>query len=165
MVFKSDEQLELYVTIKLGQALDNTLEVVLTELKKIIEEKVYGWQSPSELPWGGFGGGLTSGNRTGQFYDSWQKVKPIMVGNLIQGEINQAIEVMQVFMIGDPQKPTHIDREELADIINTGDGYDFGKLKGVARPYWDIFTMWLAQNLHNVFFMECLKLGIPIQKV
>ena len=54
---------------------------------------------------------------------------------------------------------------DVADIINTGDGYNFGYAEGVARPYWDIFKMWLAQNLHNVFFSECLKLGIPIQKV
>ena len=146
--------------LKLSVALDNTLERLLQELQYTIDDVVYGWQSPSSNPWGY---GENGGNRTHQFYDSWQKSSPMIIGNLIQGEIYQAVEIMQQIFSGG--QPVHIDRDELAEIINTGDGYNFGEADGVQRPLWDIFEAYCNENLENIFYQECIKLGLPIQPV
>lgn len=150
-------QLQLDIELKLSEALDNTLERLLNQLQLIIDEVVYGWQSPSTNPWGW---GENGGNRTHEFYESWQKSKPIVLDNLIQGEIYQAVEMM-VYGISGGQY-VHQDREDLANIIETGDGYNFGQAEGVSRNFWSQFEMYCELNIQKIFMEECLKLGLPI---
>lgn len=147
-------ELQALFNAKLMVALDNTMERLLKELQNLIQIEVYGWKSPSFNPW--------SVNRTGQFLDSWQTVKPVMLGSLIQGEINQAIEVMEQFMIGNDM--VHEDRDNLAEILNTGDGYNFGMSDGIPKPYWDKFMDVVNNSLEIFFYEECIQVGLPIQR-
>ena len=162
-IFNTYNDMNLYVIERLALALDNTLERLLIELKNIIEEEVYGFESPSARPWGtDYDGsvGLTSGNRTGQFYESWQTNKAMLVGNMIEGEIGQSLGMMQQFMIGN--RMVHEDADNLASIIESGQGYNFGQCG--SRQYWSIFTEYCLLSLNKIFIEECLKVGLPLQK-
>jgi len=163
-IFNTYNDMNLYVIERLALALDNTLERLLIELKNIIEEEVYGFESPSARPWGtDYDGsvGLTSGNRTGQFYESWQTNKAMLVGNMIEGEIGQSLGMMQQFMIGN--RMVHEDADNLASIIESGQGYNFGQCDE-PREFWQPFVTYVLLNLDNIFFEECAKVGIPLQK-
>ena len=163
-IFNTYNDMNLYVIERLALALDNTLERLLIELKNIIEEEVYGFESPSARPWGtDYDGsvGLTSGNRTGQFYESWQTNKAMLVGNMIEGEIGQSLGMMQQFMIGN--RMVHEDADNLASIIESGQGYNFGQCN-ISRQYWDRFTSYTLLSLNNIFIEECTKVGLPLQK-
>lgn len=146
-------QFEAVVTAKLMQAMDMTMEILLSELKRIIDNIVYGWESPATEPW--------KPNRTGQFLDSWQKVKSEVIGGMVVGEINQAIEVMQQFFIGNTE--VHGDRDNLAEIIEYGEGYNFGEAEGMERPYWETFRIYVIQNLSKIFASQCLFVGLEMQ--
>jgi len=146
-------QLQFALNNQIALALDNTMGRLLTELQNIIEDVVYGWESPSANPW--------SVNRTGQFLDSWQKEYPTLIGNIMTGEINQAMEIMKQFAIGSVQ--VHGDRENLADIIETGDGYTFGECDE-SRDFWNPFIQYVDENLENIFFEECIKLDLPLMR-
>lgn len=147
-------ELQALFNAKLMVALDKTMERLLIELQNLIQSEVYGWESSSFNPW--------SINRTGQFLDSWQTVKPVMLGSLIQGEINQAIEKMEQFMIGNEM--VHEDRDNLAEILNTGDGYNFGMSNGIPKPYFDKWIQYVNENLETIFMEECIQVKLPIQR-
>lgn len=164
--FNSYIQYEAFVGARLSLALDNTLDRLLIELQNIIESTVYGWKSPNSRPWGAdmVGDvGLTSGHRTGQFYESWQANKSIIVGNMVVGEINQAIDVMQEMMLGGVL--VHEDADNLAGIINSGVGYNFGQAEGVSRDYWNQWMTFVVANLDGILMEECAKLGVELQRV
>lgn len=55
--------------------------------------------------------------------------------------------------------PIHIDRNNLAEIINSGTGYNFGQMEGKARPFWNDFMQWVDMNLDSVFKRIVLLLG------
>lgn len=150
--YDSLAQLEAMVNASLVIALDKTMDRLLIELQNIIEKTVYDWESPSSIPW--------SINRTGQFLDSWQVVSSQIVGLMVQSEINQAIDVMKQFFIGD--KEVHEDRENLAEIINSGVGYNFGQAEGVERDFWNQFETYVETNLFRIFKEECMSVGLPI---
>lgn len=163
--FNNYIQFEAFVGARLSLALDNTLDRLLIELQNIIESTVYGTISPSARPWGVDSDGtvgLTSGNRTGQFYDSWQSSKSVVLGNLIEGEISQAMDVMQQFMVGG--RMVHEDGSNLANIIESGLGYNFGQMEGIGREFWSEFTTFCLTNLENIFVQECAKVGLPLQR-
>lgn len=147
---------ELYsnVNAKLEIAIDATLEILLIQLQNIIDEEVYGWRSTSSNPWEIY--------RTGQFLDSWQRTKSITVGNLTQGEISQAIEVMQQFFVNNVE--VHEDREDLANIIMTGNGYKLSD-NVPARDFWSPFKIYIVQNLSDIFYKQCMLVGLPLIKV
>ena len=151
--YKNFIQLQFALNNKIALALDNTMGRLLTELQNIIEEVVYGWKSPSSNPW--------SPNRTGQFLDSWQKSYPTLIGNIMTGEISQAIEIMKQDMIGNIM--VHQDRDNLADIIESGDGYEFGSCTE-ERDYWNPFMKYVDENLEDIFFEECIKLNLPLTR-
>lgn len=168
MVFNNLIQYNTYVNEKLSIALDNTMDRLLIELQNIIEKEVYGWISPSEFPWSmdslGRGDvGVRTGQRTGQFLDSWESKKSVMIGNILQGEISQAIDIMQQFF-NDDNIEVHKDRDNLANIISSGKGYNFGQCFE-PRDFWSEFKSYVTLNLFNIFEQECLALGLPMQKV
>lgn len=147
---------ELYTNVnsKIMLAMDETLNILLVELQNIIDEEVYGWHSTSNNPWEIY--------RTGQFLDSWQVTKPIVVGNMIQGEISQAIEVMQQFFVNSVE--VHEDRDNLANIIMTGDGYNLSD-NVPPRDFWNPWILYINQNLSTIFYQQCQIVGLPLVKV
>lgn len=156
-VFNNWIQMQADIEAKMSVALDNTLERLLQELQLIVDRVVYGWQSPSIRPWGW---GKDGGNRTHEFYDSWQRTKPQLMGNLIQGEIYQAVELMTYAISGGGY--VHQDREDLANIIETGQGYNFGQAEGVGREFWSEFEQFVMLNLERIWLQECALVGLNL---
>ena len=162
MVFKSDEQLELYVGLKLKNALHNTLNVLLNELQNIIETTVYSYSLNGEWQ-----------NRTGQFKESWSVQQPYYVdgwyNTISQDGFNYIYNgTSGQWSHGSPYSTPSgaLNINSLNDIINDGlTESNFGFPAIESRQFWNTFERYVNENLHNVFFMECLKLGIPIQKV
>lgn len=151
--YKNEKMLLNAINYQIGIALDSTLQRLLDKLLEYIDENVYGWVSPSDNPW--------SPNRTFQFRESWQKIKPTIVGNMMVGEINQAIDVMQKTVIDGVM--VHDDRDKLADIIETGIGYNFGHAE--ERQYFQPWLDWVDVNLENIFYEEMIKIELPVQRV
>ena len=155
--FSTMAELEASINSRMSIALDNTLERLLQELQLIVDRVVYGWRSPSMSPWGW---GKDGGNRTHEFYDSWQRTKPQLMGNLIQGEIYQAVELMTYTISGG--RYVHQDREDLANIIETGKGYNFGQAEGVGRKFWSEFEQFVMLNLERIWLQESAKVGLNL---
>ena len=161
--FKSLIELEAYMNLRFAEALDNTMERLLIKLRELIDENVYGWESPAMQPWGLFHGetlSRTSGQRTGEFYDSWQRSKSVIMGNMITGEISQAVEMLHQYFRGG--HIVHEDADELAGIIENRGLYNFGYADGVDRDYWSPFKEYVELNLEKIWVEECVKLGLPI---
>jgi hypothetical protein len=164
-VIRNLAEFQMAMQFRVGEALDNTMQRLLEHLQYLVMEDVYAWESTAYMPWGMIAGGtagLTTGNRTGQFYESWEKVMPIMVGNMMVGEINQALDVMKQFLLGG--QIVHQDGANLAEIINSGSGYNFGECEE-PRPFWNNFLIFVTENLEKIFLEECIKVGLPIQRV
>lgn len=141
----NETTLKQYLLNALKQALNDTMEEFLTKLKDIIQEEVYNAY---------YGEWADQGMRTGQFKESWNNTVAYVTGNIVGASIEQDINVMQQ----DFDNEVHIDRENLAQIINTGIGYNFGWCQD--RPYWDEFLMYIDTEGYNVFQQKCAKYGI-----
>ena len=100
-------------------------------------------------------GGENGGNRTHEFYESWQRTKPIMLGNLLEGEIYQAIELMNFTKMSGGY--AHENAENLANIIETGNGYNFGQAEGMGREFWNEFEQFCVVNLEKDFYAKLYR--------
>ena len=150
MTINSFIELETVIESLLAQALDLTTEELLNKLEDFIQQDVY--DVPSEWD-------LMYGLRTGEFKKSWDRTNAKKVAkNVVESEIFQNISVMGVIDI----PPIHIDRDNLAEIINSGSGYNFGQMEGTARPFWDDFIQWVNTNLDTIFKKNCIAVGLPI---
>ena len=155
-LLNNDIEVTKYFNQIFQQALDLTMEEFLTTLKDWIDVDVYAWVSPSSNPWSPY--------RTFQFKDSWEKTKAEIIGSMVESEIFQNISVMQQFYDGDRGNIlVHEDAENLAEIINSGNDYNFGHAEGEPRPYWDDFKKEVDAKLDVTFIKNCRKLGIDIR--
>src|SRR5574344_3092875 len=134
------------------QALDLTMQELLDILKEWIDVDVYAWTSPSKNPWSPY--------RTFQFSDSWEKTKSEIIGSLVESEIFQNENVMKQFYSGRYNNVlVHEDSDNLAEIINSGNDYNFGYAEGKPRPFWDDFKKEVDIKLDIIFINNCRKLG------
>ena len=143
--------MELHTAIDMvvQQALDLTTEELLDKLEEYIQTEVYDIHSLWE----------SAGLRTGQFKDSWERSNAVIVTRcIVSSQIFQNVSVMQQSNV--PQ--IHIDRDDLAQIINSGVGYNFGTMEGIARHYWDTFIDWVNMNVERIFAEKCKQVGLPI---
>ena len=150
MTINSFAELETVIESLLAQALDLTTEELLNKLEDFIQQDVYDvpskWDSIYDL-------------RTGEFKKSWDRTNVKKIAkNVVESEIFQNISVMSVIDI----PPIHIDRDYLAEIINSGTGYNFGQMEGKARPFWDDFIQWVNTNLDSIFKKNCITVGLPV---
>ena len=123
-----------------------TTEELLNKLEDFIQQDVYDvpskWDSIYDL-------------RTGEFKKSWDRTNVKKVAkNVVESEIFQNISVMSVIDI----PPIHIDRDNLAEIINSGTGYNFGQMEGKARPFWNDFIQYCEREFENIFQEELKKI-------
>ena len=150
MTINSFVELETVIESLLAQALDLTTEELLNKLEDFIQQDVYDvpskWDSIYDL-------------RTGEFKKSWDRTNAKKIAkNVVESEIFQNISVMSVIDI----PPIHIDRDNLAEIINSGTGYNFAQMEGKARPFWDGFIQWVNTNLDSIFKKNCITVGLPV---
>lgn len=153
MIIKSFAELEIVIESLLAQALDLTTEELLNKLENFIQQDVYDvpskWDSVYDL-------------RTEEFKNSWNRTNAKKVAkNVVESEIFQNISIMSIIDI----PPIHIDRNNLAEIINSGTGYNFGQMEGKARPFWNDFMQWVDMNLDSVFKKNCITVGLPISSI
>ena len=145
MIITTYTQLENILNGKCQEALDRTVDRLMAELERLIQADVYdvpsAWDSVYNL-------------RTGQFKDSWENTKAQIHDNIVEAEIFQNVSVMQ--RIDEP--PIHVDKEALAEIINSGVGYNFGQMEGKARPFWNDFIQYCEREFENIFQEELKKI-------
>ena len=145
MIITTHTQLENILNGKCQEALDRTVDRLMAELERLIQVDVYDvpsvWDSVYNL-------------RTGQFKDSWENTKAQIHDNIVEAEIFQNVSVMQ--RIDEP--PIHVDKEGLAEIINSGVGYNFGQMEGKARPFWNDFIQYCEREFENIFQEELKKI-------
>ena len=145
MIITTYTQLENILNGKCKEALDRTVDRLMAELERLIQVDVYdvpsAWDSVYNL-------------RTGQFKDSWENTKAQIHDNIVEAEIFQNVSVMQ--RIDEP--PIHVDKERLAEIINSGIGYNFGQMEGRARPFWNDFIQYCEREFENIFQEELKKI-------
>ncbi len=155
-LLNNDIQTKLYFNTIFQQALNLTMEELLNSLKEWIDVEVYDWMSPSKKPWRPY--------RTFQFKDSWEVTKSEIINTMIESKLFQNINIMQQFYSGDDNKIlVHKDAENLAEIINSGNDYNFGYAEGESRPYWDDFIKEVDMKLDSIFIKNCKKLGVDIK--
>lgn len=160
MIIESEKIFSQIIAEKLNIALDNTMEILLNKLKDYIYDDVYMKESPSENPWWHDKSNIYGLNRTGEFMESWEKTKAIFLNGGSFCEISQVLSSMRKIVLNG--KTAHEDGENLANIIESGEGYNFGQMEGVARPYWKDFTMYVNENINSIFINECAKVGLNL---
>ena len=145
MIITTYTQLENILNGKCQEALDRTVDRLMAEFERLIQADVYDvhsvWDSVYNL-------------RTGQFKDSWENTKAQIHDNIVEAEIFQNVSVMQ--RIDEP--PIHVDKEALAEIINSGVGYNFGQMEGKARPFWNDFIQYCEREFENIFQEELKRI-------
>ena len=142
MIITTYTQLENILNGKCQEALDRTTDRLLDKLGEFIQNDVYGAYSP------------TFYDRTFDFKNSWEKTSAKLKGKIVEAEIFQNVSVMQ--RIDEP--PIHVDKEGLAEIINSGIGYNFGQMEGKARPFWNDFIQYCEREFENIFQEELKKI-------
>lgn len=150
MIVSNQEELQQVIDNLVSQALDLTTEELLNKLEEFIQSDVYGVQSIWDTVYG---------LRTGEFGRSWDRTKAKKVTrNIIETEIFQNVSAMSIVDI----PPIHIDRDDLAEIINSGTGYNFGKMKDIPRPFWDDFMKWIDGHFDGIFRKNCISVGLSV---
>lgn len=151
-MINNEAQLNAILGMVVAEALDNTTQILLTELNRIIDEKVYGYNET----WSG---------RTGQFKESWAKDVSQIVGNIVQNKIYQDYGVMKwdgEWSHGNPW--SQLEPNGLNDIIENGlSESHFGFPAIEARPFWSTFENYADANLDRIWVTECKKLGLDIK--
>lgn len=148
MTARNDVELQNLIDSAVQKALDFTTVEVLQKLEDYIQTEVYDVHSEWE----------DLGFRTGEFKESWDRSNAKVVAQgIIESEIFQNVSVMKTSL----NPPIHIDKDSLAQIINSGVGYNFGAFEGMARPFWDNFLTWLNGNLIKIFHKYCNNVGLP----
>jgi hypothetical protein len=160
MIIESEKIFSQVITEKLNIALDNTMEVLLNKLKDYIYDDVYMVESISDNPWWYDKNNAYGLNRTGEFMESWEKTKATLLGDGSFCEISQVLSSMKQTILGG--NIAHKDREDLAKIIETGSGYNFGQMEGTARPFWKDFMIYVDENIDSIFISECKKVGLNL---
>ena len=142
MIITTYTQLENILNGKCQEALDRTTDRLLDKLGEFIQNDVYESYSP------------TFYDRTFDFKNSWEKTSAKLKGKIVEAEIFQNVSAMQ--RIDEP--PIHVDKEGLAEIINSGVGYNFGQMEGKARPFWNDFIQYCEREFENIFQEELKKI-------
>ena len=163
-MISSQSQLLVDTGIAIQKALDNTTEIALKELIRLIDAEVYSydatWTNGSSE--NGFG-------RTKEWRDTWDRTKATLatVGNTneAKAQIGQMIELQwhQPFSHGSIIEGEPISSTNLNTIINEGlrnTGINFPAM--APRPFWSDFEKWCENNLVSVFKSECSKQGLNV---
>ena len=141
------------INSKVQSALNKVVDICLIKLEEIIQTNVYDGYN---------GGWAQAGMRTGQFKKSWQKTVAKIVGNLIEAEIYEDINIM----VTDSENFIHTDlngeddREDIAEVIESGNGYNFGEREGIPAHYWQDFMIWVNSNATNLFKTALIEQGL-----
>lgn len=154
---------ELYsnVNAKLEIAIRETSKDLLKELQNIIIREVYSRPSPTGDNWNG---------RTYEFLESWNRSEPILVGNMVSAIISQ--DGFDFNWHNERDKWSHgngweeLSVNALDEIINDGlreSNFNFPAIE--ARPYFDMFKIYVAENIDRIFMSKCAVLGLPLIKV
>lgn len=150
MTISNQEELQQVINDLVSEALDLTTEELLNKLEEFIQSDVYNVSSLWDSVYG---------LRTGEFGKSWDRTKAKKVTkNIIETEIFQNVSIMNVVDV----PPIHIDKNNLAEIINSGTGYNFGQMEGVARPFWNDFMKWVDEHFDGIFRKNCINVGLFI---
>lgn len=157
-LINNSNELQKVIDNILIKAVDRTTDILLRKLEDIIDDVVYGWESPSDDPW--------KPNRTHEFQESWIKTKAIASSHIIQSDIFQDISVMKHRQNVDGKGNDVHDPDDvanLADIIISGQGYGFGYAEGIERDFWSKWIIYVDSNINNIFKDECKKLGLNLK--
>lgn len=152
MARNNSAELNAIVMADISVALEMTMNELLTKLQDYIQSDVYDVHSDSDRPW--------EINRTDEFKDSWERSNVVVSGSTATSQIFENTSIMQQVMKGG--HIVHEDAETLAEIINSGHGYNFGQMEGTARPYWDNFVNYVESNLNEIFMKYCKQQGVSI---
>ena len=153
---------ELYTNVnaKMELAVRDTIQDLLKELQDIIIREVYSYPISGEN-WD---------NRTYEFLESWNASEPIVLGNIVQAVISQ--DGFNFTWNGDRNMWSHGNGwsqplvKYFDDIINGGlDESNFNFPAIEARPYWDLFKVYVSENLNLIFYKNCQKHGLPLMKL
>ena len=153
---------ELYTNVnaRLESALRDTMKELLKELQDIIMREVYSRPISGEN-WD---------NRTYEFLESWNTSEPIMVGDMVQSVLSQ--DGFNFTWNGERGMWSHGNGwsqplvNYLDDIINNGlseSNFNFPAIE--ERPYWDMFKIYVEENVNMIFYKNCKKYGLPIMKI
>ena len=136
------------------KALNQVTETCLNKLDEIIQTNVYD---------GYHGNWEEAGMRTGQFLASWEKtMAKETVMNKIQTEIYQNLDTMITY----PELLVHTDingeddRADIAQVLETGEGFNFGQREGQPAHYWSDFMVWVNANVSSLFKEALLTQGL-----
>lgn len=157
-VFNNWTQMQVEINAKMEIALRKTVERLLQKLKDIILEEVYSYPSPNGA-WD---------NRTYQFLDSWTAQEPYFVSGWYQEISQNGFDFLfnddnGMWSHGSPSSGA-LSAQELDDIINDGlseSNFNFPAIE--ARPYWDMFQIYVDTEIYNIFRQECVSVGLPIE--
>ena len=153
---------ELYTNVnaRLESALRDTMRDLLKELQDIIMREVYSYPISGEN-WD---------NRTYEFLESWNTSEPIIVGNMVQSVLSQDgfnftwNSERDMWSHGNGWSQPLVNY--LDDIINGGlseSNFNFPAIE--ERPYWDMFKIYVAENINMIFYKNCQKNGLPLIKL
>lgn len=162
-VYSNTVELERGITTILKQAQENTLERMIDELKRIIEEDVY--NKPLDIGGGDY-------QRTYDLYDIWDIERVYASHGKIYGSIEPSkhdalSHNRELYQHTSPPRYkgwSELTTKDYVHIINDGLDYSHSMFGVIPpRPFWDDFTKWAKENYPIIFSEECKKLGLNIK--
>lgn len=145
------EAVLLSINIAVKEAMESTVQILIEELKSIIDKKVYGAYSPEWY------------QRSYDFRESWDSTSATMIGNMVEAEIFHDDNLL-TYNAEKWQHGNIINRLEpdgLPTIINEGrigSGMGFPQLG--EREYWETFNTYIDGNLKRILMEELAKKGL-----
>ena len=158
--FSTIAELEASINLRMELALRNTMQILLQKLKEIILEEVYSYPSPNGA-WD---------NRTGQFLDSWIAQEPYFIDGWYQEISQDGFDFLYngnsgMWSHGSPYSNTGgaLSAQALDDIINDGlsdSNFNFPAID--ARPFFDMWKIYVTTSIESIFKTECVKAKLPV---
>ena len=152
MIANSLEELNNNISIGMEEILHEITAELNAELHDMIEQKVYeaykGWY-------------YEMGYRTNEFLESF------VVENFERVMLGGNVTVLTEEVLHDPTLMTeytgfpysHAQREELAEIIESGEGYLY-ETDAPPRPFWEEWVSWCMAQIPLRFKQKCASRGM-----
>lgn len=151
MDIRNKAELKRFLGERLGLAINDIIEVIYLKLKEFINEDIYETYTPKVY------------ERTYEFRD---KAWDVNFVRDISSKIVASINYNYMKLTVDPDYDQHIDREQLANILNIGSSsgwqyWEYGRGNDVyPAPYWTDTIDWIVKNFKSIALEKLAKRGL-----
>lgn len=152
MLITSQVQLNNYITSKIRLALTFTMDELLEKLQEIIMDEVYNAYEPEWY------------SRTYDVINNWTTTKPIVLNHFVESTLAFTKPIRHGGFPNLHHGYSELNNNSMLEVINDGKiGDIFGFPNIGARPFWNVFELYVETNFTKILKENLSKLGLEVR--